>query len=442
MFSVCGFDIVAGSGLEAVLISGTASSTGMTAGIGLCLAASMLACCYNGPPRGVRGTQFRGRMPRILLVPLVVCLIVYASRGVHSTITIDPNDAEDGFSTSATTVERADSNFEHRIDRLGDHIDRSVDHTAWQLERHIERLVARIESHFNHLTAEKPHKPVRPGVPVVVMRMREEPDVIEPNAPALPVTGAIPADAPSETSVATVPDKTNPSTAPTAGANPAPTVSTSTVVSVPPATAASTAPSSTVSAPVAAAAATATETAVESEKLPDWTKTEIVDEEHRKLVVVSGGLGGSQKEAEQNALEAARRVLGAEISRSYPRVRSWLPSTDAVQTDAVRLSFVEKVHRKTQSSGVPFIVYRAYNQIELSPAVYAQLISNWKEEVVPWRLELLGSCAALLTLTFATSAAYFRLNERTRGQYRGRLGLAAATVIAAGGAFAAAAVFG
>jgi hypothetical protein len=45
--------------------------------------------------------------------------------------------------------------------------------------------------------------------------------------------------------------------------------------------------------------------------------------------------------------------------------------------------------------------------------------------------------AALLTLTFAAGAAYFRLDERTQGRYRGRLKLAAVTVIAAGGAAAA-----
>jgi hypothetical protein len=388
-------------------------------------------------------------MPRFLLYPLVICVIVLASRGLHSTITIDPRDAEDDFAVSTTPVERADSNLEHRVDRLGNQLERSVDHTASQLERHIERLVARIESHFNHLSQQTPRKPARPAVPVVVVGMRDEPDVIEPNAPALPVTGFIPADAPSETSVATAPDQANPSTLPTAVANPAPAVATPTVASAAPATAAASPAPSTTAATVAAAAPfaptggkTAAATEAESEKLPDWTKTEIVDEEHRKLVVVTGGLGGSQKEAEQNALEAARQVMGAEISRAYPRVGKWLPSASAVQAEAVRLSFVEKVHRKTQSTGMPFIVYRAYNQIELSPAVYALLIGNWKEEVVPHRLELLGSCVALLTLTFATGAAYFRLDERTRGQYRGRLGLAAVTVIAAGGAFAAAAVFG
>jgi hypothetical protein len=65
-------------------------------------------------------------------------------------------------------------------------------------------------------------------------------------------------------------------------------------------------------------------------------------------------------------------------------------------------------------------------------------VSNWKQDVVPGRLEALGGFAALLTLTFATGAAYFRLDDRTHGRYRGRLKLAAVAIIGAGAAAAAA----
>ena len=52
--------------------------------------------------------------------------------------------------------------------------------------------------------------------------------------------------------------------------------------------------------------------------------------------------------------------------------------------------------------------------------------------MLPGRLEALGGVVALLTLTFATGAAYFRLDERTHGRYRGRLKLAAVAIIGAG----------
>ncbi len=172
--------------------------------------------------------------------------------------------------------------------------------------------------------------------------------------------------------------------------------------------------------------------------MPDWAKTEIVDEDNRKLVVVQGGFAGTESEADHDTLEAARLVLGDAIQRAYPKVGKWLPPTEAVREVAVRLTYVEKIPRKTLSSGTPFIVYRAYKQVELSPKVYSQLLSNWKEEVVPRRLEALAGFAALLTLTFATGAAYFRLDDRTQGRYRGRLKVAAVAVIGAGAAAAAA----
>jgi hypothetical protein len=172
--------------------------------------------------------------------------------------------------------------------------------------------------------------------------------------------------------------------------------------------------------------------------LPEWAKTEIVEEGNRKLVVVPGGFAGSKKEAEHDALDAARLVVGDAIQRVYPRVGKWLPTADAVREEAVRRTYVEQIHRKTVSSGTPFIVYRASQQVELSPDVFAKLVSSWKEEVLPHRLEALGGLAALLTLTFATGAAYFRLDDRTQGRYRRRLALAAVAIVGAGAAAAAA----
>jgi hypothetical protein len=138
-------------------------------------------------------------------------------------------------------------------------------------------------------------------------------------------------------------------------------------------------------------------------------------------------------------LEASRLVVGAAIQRAYPNVGNWVPSAEAVREDAVRLTYVEPIHRKLVSTGTPYVVYRAYQQVELSPAVYTHLVSNWKAEIVPRRLEVLGGLAALLTLTFATGAAYFRLDERTHGRYRGWLKVAAVPFLV-GGAVAAAAL--
>jgi hypothetical protein len=108
-----------------------------------------------------------------------------------------------------------------------------------------------------------------------------------------------------------------------------------------------------------------------------------------------------------------------------------------VRNQAVRRTHVERIDRKTRSTGTPFHVYRAHNQVELSPAVRNALFPLWKEQIVARRLSALGGLAGLLTLCFGTVAAYFRLDERTAGHYRRRLKLAAVSLVSAGGLAAA-----
>ncbi len=404
----------------------------------------------NGPVAYDRyGRMVCQRRRRFWVVPVAICVIVLASRGlrdhVHGTITVE----SDIRPPALLERNHADSDLEERLDRIGRHLDRvflhraskierrvddgaaqidgQVERTAAQLEQQLERVAAQIERRLDHVGKQISHKrPVTPhhAVPAttVVSQTSEESAVIEPNPPALPVVGS-----PSgEVAVAAAAPAAPPALSP-----PVPPVLKAPVAPVPP-VGGTAAPAAT-STPKAA---TIVEPA--SEKLPDWAKTEIVDEGHRKLVVVPGGFAGSEKEAEEEALEAARLVLGDAIQRAYPKVGHWLPPAAAIREDAVRRTFIEKIHRKTVSSGTPFIVYRGYQQIELSPAVFTQLLSNWKDQVLPGRLEELGAIAALLTLTFATGAAYFRLDDRTHGRYRRRLAVGAVAVIGAGVAAAAA----
>jgi hypothetical protein len=397
------------------------------------------------------------RRHRFWVYPLAICLVVFAIRGMrdgwHGTITIDP----DNHPVPVMVTHHSAPGLEERLDRLGEHLDRAFEHGATKFETHVdhraeqidgqlersavrihqqlERVAAQIERQLDHVGRQiaRQHHPKVPAAAtptvVVVAQTNDEPAVIEPNPPALPVSGLAQSDA----TVAS-------STPPASPAKPTP--------AIPAAPATPSKPAPTI--PVAAAAAPASaatpkpaaSTDVPSEKVPDWTKTEIVDEGNRKLVVVPGGFAGSQKEAEQDALEAARLVVGDAIQHQFPEVADWRPTAEAVREDSVRRTFVEQIHRKTVSSGTPFVVYRAYHQVELSPAVNAQLISGWKQEVLPQRLEALGGLAALLTLTFATGAAYFRLDDRTHGRYRGRLALAAVAIVGAGAAAAAAVVAG
>jgi hypothetical protein len=181
----------------------------------------------------------------------------------------------------------------------------------------------------------------------------------------------------------------------------------------------------------------ATPPAPPEQKLPDWASKEVVEDGNSRLVVVRTEVWATPEVAEERALAAATDLVADGLGKYYPEARDWLPPENLVRSEAVRNVYIEPENHKTTTSGTPFRVYRAYYQVELSPKVWASLIPVWKEAVVGRRLWALGGFAGLLTLTFATLAAYFRLDERSAGRYRGRLKLAAVSIIAAGGVAAA-----
>lgn len=458
--------LLADSPVAWIRIAGFGSTDLVIGFLSLPLPVVLLGCAavwlFVAGPRASRpvacdryGRAVYTRRHRFWVYPLAICLVVFAIRGmrdhVHGTITIDSDNHP------VVVTHHSAAGLEERLDRLGEHLDRAFEHGATKFETHVdqgaeqidgqlergavrihqqlERVAAQIERQLDHVgrqIAHQHHPKVRTAAEptvVVVAQTADEPTVIEPNPPALPVPGSVSSDA---TLVSPTPPAPPAKPAPTIVAAPATPSKPSSAIPV----AAAAAPASTATAKPAA------NTDVPSEKVPEWTKTEIVDEGNRKLVVVPGSFAGSQKEAEQDALEAARLVVGDAIQHQFPEVADWRPTAEAVREDSVRRTFVEQIHRKTVSSGTPFVVYRAYHQVELSPAVNAQLIAGWKQEVLPQRLETLGGLAALLTLTFATGAAYFRLDDRTHGRYRGRLALAAVAIVGAGAAAAAAVVSG
>jgi hypothetical protein len=411
-------------------------------GVAVCCLAAMAH--GNGPPQYDRRGRMCRRGNRFWMYPLVICVIVLASRGlkdhVHGTIAVEPEARVTA--ARAESLEDAVSRLERQLDHAGNQMDRAIDHTGTQIDtridrgaaqmvQHLERLAAQIERRLGLIKRQSSRRHRETSRPVEVAQAPDDPIIVEPSPPALPILGLIPPDDPAPAAPPAVPSA-SPTPATPAPAAPGP-VAQSPTPSPPAAVASATAPKPGGKASQGSSSAeTAASADSVGEKLPEWTKTETVDEGSRKLVVVPGGFAGSEKEAEQDALEAARTVIGKAIQQADPKVGTWLPSAEAVREDAVRHTFVEKIHRKTVSTGTPFIVYRAYHQVELSPTVFDQLVSNWKNEVLPGRLEALGGVVALLTLTFATGAAYFRLDERTHGRYRGRLKLAAVAIISAG----------
>jgi hypothetical protein len=172
-------------------------------------------------------------------------------------------------------------------------------------------------------------------------------------------------------------------------------------------------------------------------KLPDWAKqNEHSFDSDTKLVVVTGELKASVDEAVAAARAAAFIRLRSDFAAAHPQAASWEPPP-SITDDGIHRTFVERVDNKTSTGGNPYTLYRAYDQVELSQAVRKKILPTWRNQIVEKRIWALGGLAGLLTLTFGTMAAYFRLDQRTSGLYRRRLKLAAVSVIAAGGMAAA-----
>jgi hypothetical protein len=166
-------------------------------------------------------------------------------------------------------------------------------------------------------------------------------------------------------------------------------------------------------------------------KLPDWAKATDHSIGDTQLAVVTGKFGATIDEAVAAGRAATFERLRADFSAAYPQAASWEPPA-SITGDAIHRTFVQRLDNKT-STGTPYTVYQAYEQVELSPAVRKKILPQWRNQIVEKRIWALGGLAGLLTLTFGTLAAYFRLDQRTAGLYRRRLKLAAVSVIAAGG---------
>lgn len=172
-------------------------------------------------------------------------------------------------------------------------------------------------------------------------------------------------------------------------------------------------------------------------KRPDWVDEKAVKTGDSRRIVVVGKLGLNPESAEAEGVAAVIVAVRRDFAEHYPISESWQPPAQIVRDQAIKQVYIEQAEHTTSTSDTHFKTYRAYCQVELTPALRSRLFPSWRDETVARRLWSLGGLAGLLTLTFGTVAAYFRLDERTSGHYRRRLKLAAVSIIAAGGLAAA-----
>ncbi len=169
-------------------------------------------------------------------------------------------------------------------------------------------------------------------------------------------------------------------------------------------------------------------------ELPAWTQATKTQEGSKTLTTISSGQYTTIEEAEREAFGIAVATVKDDFDRNNSPVVAWKIPTELVMNHCVRLQFDEKIHRDL--GPIAADMHRVYLQVELSPETRSKFTDSWESQIVGNRLWALGSVAGLLTLIFGTTSSYFRFNSATNGAYRKRLQLAAASVVAAGGAIA------
>ncbi len=183
--------------------------------------------------------------------------------------------------------------------------------------------------------------------------------------------------------------------------------------------------------------ATPTAVRVISEEPAEWITQGTIDEGDRELHVVTSGFYAEPLEAEQDALRKARKLLKTDFQKARTQNsvdRFW---GDALHnwglTDAAIADLAVRRHalaRSTHDFGsVQGNMYRVHLQVEVSPAVNAQLEPIWSAQVGSLRLANLGIVVALLTLFAGVWNAYLRITAATEGKHRHKLKFVAALVM-------------
>src|SRR5580704_10151934 len=124
--------------------------------------AAVAVCCLaamvqgNGPAHYDRRGRMCRRGNRFWVYPLVICVIVLASRGlkdrVHGTVVVDPVAAPAMVRTES--LEDAVSRLERDLDRAGNQLDRAIDHTGTQMDTKIDRGATHMAQQLERLIAQ------------------------------------------------------------------------------------------------------------------------------------------------------------------------------------------------------------------------------------------------------------------------------------------------
>jgi len=133
-------------------------------------------------------------------------------------------------------------------------------------------------------------------------------------------------------------------------------------------------------------------------------------------------------EAEQQVTSLAASYIKNHYREEYPLSEDWTVPVSLVEKHALREFVGEELEHKDFGT-----MYRAHLRLSLDSNLRRAVHDSWRDQIALHRLGLFGGALGAATLFLATCAGYFKLDDLTGGQYRRRLKLAAAALLAAGG---------
>jgi hypothetical protein len=160
---------------------------------------------------------------------------------------------------------------------------------------------------------------------------------------------------------------------------------------------------------------------------PDWAEKDPVATDDGVLVALSSQRFATLAEAEQQVTSQAASYIKNHYRDEYPLSGDWTVPVSLIEKHAVR-EFIGEEFEKDFGK-----MYRAHLRISLDSNLRRAVHGSWRDQIALHRLGLFGGALGAATLLLATCAGYFKLDDLTGGQYRRRLKLAAAALLAAGG---------
>lgn len=161
---------------------------------------------------------------------------------------------------------------------------------------------------------------------------------------------------------------------------------------------------------------------------PEWVIDSTRDADLR---VVISKPRASEKAAMEEAMEAAAAAVLEDYSKHMVGLdAAWRPRLENLPSAPVQKRYTEQIPwnyfaesgDEAQATG-PGLAYRTYLEVRVGPEIRSEVYAQWKNDVQHRRLEAVAAVALGLVLIVAALAGYYRLDNRTNGNWRWTLRL-------------------